>query len=266
MEGNQLSEQNQIVLVEKKEGVLLITINRPEKRNALAREVLSLIKDTFNSFRDDQSIKLAVLTGAGDKSFAAGGDLHDLYDVRTEQQTREMSDEAFQCLEAVRQFPLPVIAVLNGNALGGGSELAIACDFRLAAAHARIGFIQGKLNITSAWGGGPDLVNLVGARQALRLFATSKIVKPTEALTLGLFDQVAEQGQSNEQLIDDFIAPMISKTSTVLRGFKALSTAKREGLNREQLRDVEAAWLVKSWTEQPHWDAVDQFMNSRKVK
>jgi len=261
-----LSEKNQIVLIEKKEGVLFITINRPEKRNALAREVLSFIKDTFNAYRDDQSIKLAVLTGAGDKSFAAGGDLHDLYDVRTDQQTREMSDEAFQCLEAVRQFPLPVIAVLNGDALGGGSELAIACDFRLAAAHARIGFIQGKLNITSAWGGGPDLVNLVGARQALRLFTTSKIVKPTEALALSLFDQVAEPGQSNEQLIEDFIAPMMGKTSTVLRGFKALSKAKRDGLNREQLRDIEADWLVKSWTEQPHWDAVDQFMNSRTAK
>jgi len=261
-----LSAQNPIVLVEKKEAVLYITINRPEKRNALAREVLTFIKDTFNAYSEDLSIKLAVLTGAGDKSFAAGGDLHDLFDVRTNEQTREMSDEAFQCLEAVRQFPLPVIAVLNGDALGGGSELAIACDFRLAAEHARIGFIQGKLNITSAWGGGPDLVNLVGARQALRLFATSKVVKPEEALALSLFDQVAEEGQSNEQLVEAFIAPMISKTSTVLRGFKALSKAKRDGLNREQLREVEAGWLVKSWTEQPHWDAVDKFMNSRKAK
>ena len=261
-----MTEKNPIVLVEKKAAVLYITINRPEKRNALAREVLSFIKNTFNTYSDDQSIKLAVLTGAGDKSFAAGGDLHDLFDVRTNEQTREMSDEAFQCLEAVRQFPLPVIAVLNGDALGGGSELAIACDFRLAAAHARIGFIQGKLNITSAWGGGPDLVNLVGARQALRLFVTSKIIKPEEALVLSLFDQVAEEGQSNEQLIEDFIAPMVSKTTTVLRGFKALSKAKRDGLNRDQLREVEADWLVKSWTEQPHWDAVDQFMNSRKTK
>ena len=261
-----MSAQNPIVLVEKKEAVLYITINRPEKRNALAREVLTFIKDTFNAYSEDLSIKLAVLTGAGDKSFAAGGDLHDLFDVRTNEQTREMSDEAFQCLEAVRQFPLPVIAVLNGDALGGGSELAIACDFRLAAEHARIGFIQGKLNITSAWGGGPDLVNLVGARQALRLFATSKVVKPEEALALSLFDQVAEEGQSNEQLVEAFIAPMISKTSTVLRGFKALSKAKRDGLNREQLREVEAGWLVKSWTEQPHWDAVDKFMNSRKAK
>ena len=261
-----MPEKSSIVLVEKKGDVLYIMINRPEKRNALAREVLSLVKDTFNAYSEDQSIKLAVLTGAGDKSFAAGGDLHDLYDVRTNEQTREMSDAAFQCLEAVRQFPLPVIAVLNGDALGGGSELAIACDFRLAASHARIGFIQGKLNITSAWGGGPDLVNLVGARQALRLFATSKILKPDEALSLSLFDQVAEEGQSNEQLIEAFIAPMISKTATVLRGFKALSKAKRDGLNREQLREVEADWLVKSWTDQPHWDAVDHFMNSRKAK
>ena len=161
-----MSKDSSNVLVEKRDDVLYICINRPEKRNALAREVLSQLKEIFTAYSDDETLKLAILTGAGDKSFAAGGDLKDLYDVRTPEQTRQMSDEANECLEAVRQFPLPVIAALNGDALGGGSELAIACDFRLAAKHARIGFIQGKLSITTAWGGGPDLVNLLGSTQA----------------------------------------------------------------------------------------------------
>ncbi len=259
-----MPEDSSVVLVEKRDSVLYVTINRPEKRNALAREVLSLLKETFNYYREDETLKLAVLTGAGDKSFAAGGDLNDLHDVRTAEQTREMSDEAYQCLEAVRNFPLPVIGVLNGDALGGGSELAIACDFRLAAAHARIGFIQGKLNITTAWGGGPDLVNLVGSRQALSLLTTSQILKAEEAMQLGLIDCIADSTQSNDQLITSFIAPMFEKTGTVLRGFKALSSGKREGMNRQQLREIEVGWLVKSWTEEPHWQAVDRFMNSRK--
>lgn len=261
-----MPKQCSIVLVKKIGAILYVTINRPEKRNALARDVLSLLRDAFNDHRNDEELKLAVLTGSGDKSFAAGGDLNDLYDVRTTEQTRKMSDEAYLCLEAVRQFPLPVIAVLNGDALGGGSELAIACDFRLAAAHARIGFIQGKLNITTAWGGGPDLVNLVGSRQALSLLTTSRILKAEEARELGLLDQVADSTQSNDHLIASFTAPILEKTGTVLRGFKALSSGKREGMNRQQLREIEVGWLVKSWTEEPHWQAVDRFMDSRKKR
>ncbi len=254
------------VLVEKRANVLYVCINRPEKRNALAREVLFQLKKIFTTYGDDETLKLAILTGAGDKSFAAGGDLKDLYDVRTSEQTREMSDQANQCLEAVRQFPLPVIAVLNGDALGGGSELAIACDFRLAAEHARIGFIQGKLSITTAWGGGPDLVNLLGSTQALRLLTTSQILTAEEARQLGLIEQIADADQSLDELIEVFIAPMLEKTNTVLRGFKALSKGKKEGMTREQLRELEAGWLVRSWTEEPHWQAVDRFMNSRKKK
>ncbi len=254
------------VLVEKRDNVLYVCINRPEKRNALAREVLSQLKEIFTAYSDDETLKLAILTGASDKSFAAGGDLKDLYDVRSPEQTHEMSDQANECLEAVRQFPLPVIAALNGDALGGGSELAIACDFRLAARHARIGFIQGKLSITTAWGGGPDLVNLLGSTQALRLLTTSQILTAEEARQIGLIEQITEPEQSLDTLIDVFIAPILEKTNTVLRGFKALSKGKKDGMTREQLRELEAGWLVRSWTEEPHWQAVDRFMNSRKKK
>lgn len=261
-----MSKDSSNVLVEKRDDVLYICINRPEKRNALAREVLSQLKEIFTAYSDDETLKLAILTGAGDKSFAAGGDLKDLYDVRTPEQTRQMSDEANECLEAVRQFPLPVIAALNGDALGGGSELAIACDFRLAAKHARIGFIQGKLSITTAWGGGPDLVNLLGSTQALRLLTASQILTAEEAMQIGLIEQITELNQSLDALIEAFIAPMLEKTSTVLRGFKALSKGKKDGMTREQLRELEAGWLVRSWTEEPHWQAVDRFMNARKKK
>lgn len=121
--------------------------------------MLSQLKGIFTAYSDVETLQLAILTGAGDKSFAAGGDLKGLYAVRTPEQMRQMSDEANECLKAIRQFPLPLIAALNGDALGSGSELAIACDFRLAAKHARSGFSQDKRSITTAWGRGPDLVN-----------------------------------------------------------------------------------------------------------
>ena len=176
-----MTRTSSFVLAEKIDSILFVTINRPEKRNALARDVLFQLKEIFTSYSHDEALALVVLTGAEDKSFAAGGDLIELNDVKTQEQARIMSDEAYGCLDAVRQFPLPVIAALNGDAMGGGSELAMACDFRLAAAHASLGFLQGKLNVTTAWGGGLDLIDLVGSSRALRLLATSALLTAEQA-------------------------------------------------------------------------------------
>jgi enoyl-CoA hydratase len=261
-----LTGSSSFVLAEKRDFVLYVTINRPEKRNALSREVLLKLKEIFTSFRDDQTLTLAVLTGAEDKSFAAGGDINELCDVRTPEQARSMSEEGCSCLNSVRQFPLPVIAALNGDALGGGCELAVACDIRLAAGHARLGFLQGKLNITTAWGGGLDLIELLGSSSALRLLATSVLLTADQAKQEGLVDQVVSPGQKLETLIEDFIAPIREKTPTVLRGFKALTRTAKAGMDKGPLREIEAECLVRSWTDEAHWQAVDRYLNQRNRK
>ena len=117
----------------------------------------------FDSARDEPDLACVVLTGAGDKYFAAGGDLRDLAQVRTEQGVCAMVEEARAALDAVRTFPLPVVAVLNGDALGGGAELALACDLRVMREGASIGYVQGRLAITTGWGGGTDLATVIGA-------------------------------------------------------------------------------------------------------
>ncbi|MCH8238351.1 MAG: enoyl-CoA hydratase/isomerase family protein, partial [Proteobacteria bacterium] len=133
------------------DGVITVTIDRPGKRNALSREVLAELAEIFTAAARDDGLKAAVVTGAGDKCFAAGGDLKDLASVRTLNDARAMADDAKQAFEAIRRFPVPVVAALNGDALGGGAELAVACDFRVFAHHARIGFVHGRLNIPTAW-------------------------------------------------------------------------------------------------------------------
>ncbi|MBM3359776.1 MAG: enoyl-CoA hydratase/isomerase family protein, partial [Betaproteobacteria bacterium] len=163
------------VVAERAGGVLNVSINRPDKRNALSRAVLGELKRVFSGHSGAQDLRVAVLRGAGEKSFAAGGDLRDLAQVRTRADTRRMAEQARDALEAIRSFPVPVVAALNGDALGGGAELAVACDFRVAASHARIGFIQGRLNIATAWGGGADLMRLVGPARALRLLAAAEL-------------------------------------------------------------------------------------------
>ena len=118
------------VITQQRDGVLHVCINRPEKRNALSMATLDAIAAAFDDAADEADLRLAVLTGAGHKSFAAGGDLTELASVRGEQAAVAMATHAKGALSAVRNFPLPVVAALNGDALGGGAELAMACASR----------------------------------------------------------------------------------------------------------------------------------------
>jgi len=152
-------------------GVLRVTINRPAKRNAVSREVLQELKAVFRAHAALDDLRLAVLGGAGELAFCAGADLVDLAEVREAEAAEAFAADATTALDAIRLFPVPTVAALNGVALGGGAELALACDMRVAAAHARIGFLHAQLNTSTAWGGGPDLARLVGYAKALELLA-----------------------------------------------------------------------------------------------
>lgn len=241
--------------------VLYVTLNRPDKRNALSRSLLGALRATFESHAADDNLVAAVLRGAGDKSFAAGGDLADLDALRSEQDGRDMALLARGALDAVRDFPVPVVAALNGDALGGGAELSVSCDFRVAAAHARIGFIQGRLAISTAWGGGVDLIALVGRRIALRLLCAAEILDAARALDIGLVDAVADRPQALDQAVETFIAPLRTISPQVHRSFKALANAMRD---RGAAEDVEHANFAACWAHPDHWAAHDRFMNRKQ--
>ncbi len=253
-----------MVTVEIAGGVLNATINRAEKRNALSRGLLGELKRVFLDSAALGGLRVAVLRGAGDRSFAAGGDLRELALVRTPEDTRRMAEEMHDALDAIRAFPVPVVAALNGDALGGGAELAVACDFRVAAAHAHIGFIQGRLNISTAWGGGEDLMRLIGSAKALRLLAASELLDAAAALDLGLLDAVGAPDESLQALVDRFIAPFLQQAPQVLRAFKALAAATRKGLPGTAVREIETRHLVETWVHPDHWQAADQVLNPKR--
>jgi enoyl-CoA hydratase len=260
-----MSDGGSMMVVEAAGGVLDVTINRPEKRNALSRPLLGELKRVFSEFAGVDGLRVAVLRGAGDKSFAAGGDLRDLEQVRMREDTRRMAEEAHDALDAIRGFPVPVVAALNGDALGGGAELALACDFRVAASHAHIGFIQGRLNIATAWGGGGDLMRLVGAARALHLLAAGELLDAAGAQRLGLIDAVGAPGEPLQALIDRFIAPFLQQAPQVLRGFKALAAAIRKGLPDAEIREIETRHLVETWVHPDHWQAADKILGARST-
>jgi enoyl-CoA hydratase len=250
--------------VEAKDEVLRVCINRPEKRNALSRDVLRSIAAAFSNHAGDESLKAAVVTGAGDKSFAAGGDLKDLASIRTLDEAAKMADDAKAALHEIRRFPVPVIAALNGDAMGGGAELAMACDFRVAASHARIGFVQGRLNVSTAWGGGIDLMYLVGPHAALRILCRSELFTPEQALALGLIDASAESGQALADRVTEFLAPLLRQVPQVLRGFKGLAHGVRSGYSRAELDSLETRLFARTWIHDDHWAAAETILSKSR--
>ena len=128
--GQKLSDNS--LLVEVRHDVLTLTINQPEKRNALSMDLLDALGSALASYAENEAIKVAVITASGDRCFAAGGDLKELDAIRSTDQAEAMSKRGRRALDQIRNFPLPVIAALNGLALGGGAELAMACDLRVA--------------------------------------------------------------------------------------------------------------------------------------
>lgn len=246
------------VLVESEfhHGVLTVRLQRAEKRNALSTVLLAQLKTEFLSWREREDVRVAVLIGAGDRAFAAGGDLKELMGLRSRAEALAFSNETRAVLDSIRRFPVPVIAALNGDAFGGGAELALACDMRFAASHARIGFLQSTLAICTAWGGGSDLMRLVVSARALELLISGEILNAQRALDLNVVSRIAEGHTPFAVQAQSYAASFAGRPRQVLRAFKSLAIAYRDGVPLKELVAVESDQFVTTWVHHDHWLAV----------
>lgn len=254
---------SELVATAFEDGVLHVTLSRPEKRNALSNALIAAIGATFSKWSERDDVSVAVLTGAGDKAFASGGDLKELESLRDEADAVAFAARTRAALDTIRRFPVPVIAVVNGDALGGGAELAMACDLRVAMAHARIGFLQAKLNIATAWGGGTDLFNIVGPSRALRLLATAEVLSAADAQQQGLVDAVIPEGAAATGFVKSYVTRM-AQPPQVMRAFKSLAIMHRFGGPAEERAKREGAFFAKAWVHDDHWAAVAKMAGSKK--
>ncbi len=243
-------------------GILRVTIDRPERRNALARETLRELRTVFEHHAGQPDLRLAIISGTGEHAFCAGGDLVDLADTRDEVSAEAFAVEGTTALDAIRLFPVPTIAALNGVAIGGGAELAVACDMRVAAATARIGFVQATLHISTAWGGGADLTRLVGYGKAMELLATGAVLGAEEARAAGLVNQVGGELPFFE-FVERFIDPMRERRPEVMRALKAQALAERLGVPPPWRRAGDQARFVETWAAPDHWIAADAALKRR---
>lgn len=174
------------------DGILTITINRAAKLNALNTKVLSEIRKVLEKDKNDPLVKGVILTGAGNKAFAAGADIKEFANFNSKQASA-MAASGHAIMRAIETFPKPIIAAVNGFALGGGCELAMACHLRVASENAKFGQPEVNLGIIPGYGGTQRLVQLIGKTKALELLMTADIISAEEALQLGLVNYVVPQ-------------------------------------------------------------------------
>lgn len=177
------------VQTEMKNRTLVVTISRPQAMNAMNHEVISELQSCFDSFRGDQSLACVILTGGGEKAFVAGADINEInkLDAHTGD---AFSRRGLHLMKTIESFPVPVIAAINGFALGGGCELALACDIRLASEKAKLGQPEVNLGIMAGYGGSQRLPKLVGRAKALQLLCTGDMITAAEAYRIGLVDEL----------------------------------------------------------------------------
>ncbi|HEV2491807.1 MAG TPA: enoyl-CoA hydratase-related protein [Terriglobia bacterium] len=177
------------LLYEKRDGVAIVVVNRPDKLNALNQTVMKDLGACFAAIRDDDHVRAVILTGAGEKAFVAGADINELA-VQTPVQGKETSLAGQGILDAIENLGKPVIAAVNGYALGGGCELAMACTLRIASENARFGQPEVKLGIIPGYAGTQRLPRLVGKGLAHQMILTGEPVTAAEAYRIGLVNQV----------------------------------------------------------------------------
>jgi enoyl-CoA hydratase len=182
------------VRTENKDGILIITIDRPKVLNALNAQTVSEIGQAFEAARDDDSVKCVIVTGGGEKAFVAGADIGELAQMTpiTGKATAEKGQKVFRAIE---RFPKPVIAAINGFALGGGCELALACHMRIASENAKLGLPEVTLGIIPGYGGTQRMARLLGKGKALELILTGDRIGAEEAERIGLVNKVVPADQ-----------------------------------------------------------------------
>lgn len=243
------------------DGVALIRVNRPAARNALTWAAQEAFADAVAAIEADESVRVLIITGTG-PAFVSGGDLKELSGHPERAAGERLNRVMSRALGALAGLPYPVIAAINGDAVGGGCEIVTACDLRLAAHEARFAFRQVHNGLTTGWGGTARLVALIGQSRAMELLLTGRTFDAAEAQALGLIHRVAVPGTDTLELAYGWACELLLLPRHALAATKTLAHAAAHRTATDIAR-LEAQLFVDLWPSADHIEAMDAFATKR---
>ena len=252
-----------LIYVER-DGVGTLTINRPEVHNAIGLPTMDELSRVLDWLESSSEITALVLTATGSRTFVAGGDLKAFELLTTHEAVATMSRKMQRLMNRLSALPIPVIGAINGHCIGGGCEVALACDIRIVSETAQFGFKQVTIGITPAWAGRPRLVHLVGRSRALTLLLTGELIDASEALRIGLADRIVPSAQVLSSALE--LAGQIAVNPRL--AVRAIKRAVDEGehLEGEQAVSFEAELCADTWMTEDHWEALAARKEGRAPK
>ena len=236
------------------DGIVTLTFNRPAARNALDWATQTTFLDAIRRLHDDTSVRVVILTGGGEKAFCAGGDLLELANHPAREDGERLATIMGEALTLLENAPFPSIAAINGHAMGGGCEIALACDLRIIDPRAKFGLVQLSLGLTPGWGAGQRLLHLVGYSRALHILLMAQPMSAADALNLGLVNQIAGEGRAYADALT--LAERIARWDG-----EAVAAVKH--ILREASPEAERAVFPELWAAEAHLRAVDEFLQRR---
>ena len=248
------------LLIEKRGRVAIVTINRPDKLNALNIPTRNEILAAFDELERDAEVRVVVITGAGEKAFIAGADINEFAGMTAVGQRAVMKGR--RAFDAVEDFSKPVIAMINGFALGGGCELALACDIRIASTKAKLGQPEIKLGIIPGGGGTQRLTRLIGEGKAMELILTGDMIGAEEAHALGLVNHVVAPEELEAKTME--LANKMAEMSPVALAMAKTSVKNAARLNLREGVDAEVDLFALCFSSEDKEEGVRAFIEKRK--
>ena len=243
-------------------GITTITINRPSKLNALNKATIQELHDAFEAADADKNTKVIIVTGSGEKAFVAGADISEFADYDVSQGGKLAKKGQKLLFDFVENLSTPVIAAINGFALGGGLELAMACHFRVASDNAKMGLPEVSLGVIPGYGGTQRLPQLVGKGRAMEMVMTAGMIDAQTALNYGLVNHVTTQ----EELIplaEKIASKILRNSSVAIKGaIKAINANYKDGVNGF---DVEVKQFGKCFGTEDFTEGTTAFLEKRKA-
>ncbi len=245
------------------QGIAVLRVNRPQARNALTWDAQQLFADLVAAVSNDPTIRVLVITGTGDRAFVSGADLKELNHHPERAAGERLNRIMTKALTQLTELPIPVIAAINGDALGGGCEIVTACDLRISTEKARFSFAQVKNGLTTGWDGGLRLVQLIGQSRALELLLTARFFDVEEAMDNGLLHRVVSEQQNVHDVALDWAVELAALPREAMTAIKALVYAAYQK-PQQDLTIFAREQFVKLWQTADHTEALAAFQQKRQ--